>query len=81
MFGGLTTDHMAEIDYDELNGGWQAPVIKPVEDFMLDPANKTLMYSIECFEGAKAFIKEKDPSKVILYRLNKNYERMNRSHD
>ena len=44
------------------------------------PSNGTLNYSIECFEGAKAFVKRSDPSKVIMYRINKNYERMNTSH-
>lgn len=79
-FGALTTDHMLEIDYDHLNGGWQKPLIKPVEPFELDPANATLHYAIECFEGAKAYIKTDDPSKVILYRINRNFERMKSSH-
>ena len=25
LFGGITTDHMLEIDYDQKNGGWQKP--------------------------------------------------------
>ena len=25
LFGGITTDHMLEIDYDLKNGGWQKP--------------------------------------------------------
>lgn len=56
-------------------------MIKAIAPFMLDPANATLHYSIECFEGAKAFINQKDPSKVIMYRINKNFERMLRSHE
>ena len=71
---------MIHCDYDKANGGWQKPRIAPVEPFELDPANATLHYSIECFEGAKAYIKEDDPQKVIMYRINKNFERMNSSH-
>lgn len=71
---------MLEINYDLENGGWQVPQIKPVAPFELDPANATLHYSIECFEGAKAFLHHSDKSKVIMYRINKNYERMKNSH-
>jgi branched-chain amino acid aminotransferase len=80
LFGGLLTDHMLEIDYDYDNGGWQKPVIRGVEDFELDPANATLHYSIECFEGGKAYQHHSDPNKLIMYRVDKNYERMNSSH-
>jgi len=55
-------------------------VIKPNEPFELDPSNATLHYSIECFEGCKAYVKTSDPERVILYRVNKNFERMNQSH-
>ena len=57
---------MFEVDYDINNGGWLTPKIKPNEPFELDPANATLHYSIECFEGTKAC---KTPDKrVILFR-------------
>jgi len=69
---------MLEIDYDMENGGWQKPVIKPNEPFMLDPANATLHYSIECFEGMKAYVTV--DNKVSLFRPEKNFERMNSSH-
>lgn len=54
-FGGITTDYMLEIDYDLNNGGWQDPVIRKNQPFMIDPSNATLHYSIECFEGGKAY--------------------------
>jgi branched-chain amino acid aminotransferase len=44
----------------------------------LDPSNSTLQYSIECFEGTKAYITE-DIS-VQIFRPDKNFERMNVSH-
>lgn len=78
VFGGLTTDYILEIDYDMQNGGWQAPVIRPNEPFHLDPANATLHYAIECFEGCKAYITT--DKRVQLFRPDKNFERMNTSH-
>jgi len=71
---------MLEFNYDVANGGWQVPEIKGVEPFQLEPSNATLHYSIECFEGCKAFKSKKDEKDVILYRINKNFERMNDSH-
>jgi branched-chain amino acid aminotransferase len=46
--------------------------------FELDPSNATLHYSIECFEGTKAYISP--DKKVLLFRPDKNLERMNVSH-
>ncbi len=77
-FGGLSTDYMIDIDYDVHNGGWKSPVIKANEPFELDPANATLHYSIECFEGLKAYITH--DNRVMLFRPDKNFERMNNSH-
>lgn len=71
---------MLVCDYDRHNGGWQKPKIQPFQDLYLDPANATLHYSIECFEGAKAYKKEGDPSVVNMFRIDKNYRRMNSSH-
>lgn len=47
---------------------------------MLDPFNAGLNYCVECFEGMKAYQKWDDPNKIILFRINKNYERMQKSH-
>ena len=69
---------MLEIDYDHSNGGWQRPLIKPNEPFEIDPANATLHYAIECFEGAKAYRTVDD--KVIMFRILRNFMRMNNSH-
>lgn len=69
---------MLEIDWDVHNGGWQKPVIRPNEPFHLDPMNATLHYSIECFEGLKAYITDDD--RLLLFRGDKNFERMNDSH-
>lgn len=62
---------MLEIDYDYHNGGWQRPVIKPNLPFDIEPSNATIHYSIECFEGTKAY-KTVD-KRVILFRSDKNF--------
>jgi branched-chain amino acid aminotransferase len=77
-FGGITTDYMLECNFDMANGGWQPPLIKSNEPFMLDPANATLQYSIECFEGMKAYITV--DNKVTLFRPDMNFKRMQISH-
>lgn len=77
-FGGIATDYMLDIDYDVNNGGWQRPVIHANEPFELDPANATLHYSIECFEGLKAYITHDE--RLMLFRPDKNFQRMNESH-
>ena len=78
QFGAIQTDYMLEVDFDLHNGGWQKPVIKPNEGFKLDPSNATLHYAIECFEGAKAYRTVDD--KVITFRTDENFRRMNQSH-
>ena len=69
---------MLEIDYDQKNGGWQQPKIVANEPFELDPANATLHYSIECFEGAKAYRTHDD--QIIAFRMDENFKRMQQSH-
>jgi branched-chain amino acid aminotransferase len=78
MFGGLSTDYMLEINYDRENGGWQRPMIVENAPFELPPENATLNYSIECFEGAKAY-KTVD-KRVMMFRIDRNFRRMNQSH-
>ena len=53
-------------------------MIVPNRGFEIDPANSALHYSIECFEGSKAYRTVDD--KVILFRSDENFRRMNTSH-
>jgi branched-chain amino acid aminotransferase len=69
---------MLDIDYDKLNGGWQRPKIVPNRPFELEPANATLHYATECFEGAKAY--RTVDNDIIMYRIDENFKRMNTSH-
>ncbi len=77
IFGRTFTPHVFEMDYDEETGGWQNPVIKDFTDITLSPAAMALHYGQEIFEGLKAYKQEN--GKIVLFRPDKNIERMNRS--
>lgn len=77
IFGRNFSDHLFEIDYDPLEGGWINPRIKKYEDFPLSPAAMALHYGQEIFEGLKAY-KQVD-GRIALFRPEKNIERLNRS--
>ena len=74
-FGVHHTDHMLEIDYVE--NVWQSPKISKYHSFSIDPFNATLHYSINLFEGMKAFKTEE--GKVTMFRPEMNMKRMNNS--
>nr|XP_061805097.1 branched-chain-amino-acid aminotransferase, cytosolic-like isoform X2 [Nerophis lumbriciformis] len=59
------------------DGGWEAPQIKPFQNLSLHPASSALHYSIELFEGMKAF--RGVDNHVRLFRPMLNMERMHRS--
>jgi len=73
-FGQHMADHMFVMQYDE-NIGWHDAVIKPYENFSLDPAAMVLHYGQEIFEGLKAYRGEDD--KIFLFRPTDNLKRMN----
>ncbi|XP_035470821.2 branched-chain-amino-acid aminotransferase, mitochondrial [Scophthalmus maximus] len=78
VFGKQFSDHMLTINWSE-KGGWEAPQIKPFQNLSLHPASSSLHYSIELFEGMKAF--RGVDNHVRLFRPMLNMERMHRSAD
>ncbi|XP_063852257.1 LOW QUALITY PROTEIN: branched-chain-amino-acid aminotransferase, cytosolic-like [Scylla paramamosain] len=76
LFGKSFTDHMLKIYYTK-DSGWGAPRIMPLQDLRLHPAAKVLHYSVELFEGMKAFRGVDD--EIRLFRPNMNMARMNRT--
>ena len=76
-FGKICSDHMFVMDY--VDGEWSDPVIEPVSDFSIHPANLTLHYGQSIFEGMKAS-RHHDGS-PLLFRLDKHIERLNASAD
>jgi branched-chain amino acid aminotransferase len=73
-FGQHMADHMFVMQYD--NGtGWHDAVIKPYENFSLDPAAMVLHYGQAIFEGLKAYRGSND--KIYLFRPTDNLKRMN----
>ncbi|XP_075235113.1 branched chain amino acid transaminase isoform X2 [Lycorma delicatula] len=77
QFGKQFTDHMLRIEYHSSAGGWQQPVIMPLEYISLHPAAKVLHYAVELFEGMKAF--RGVDGRIRIFRPDLNMERMNLS--
>ncbi|XP_033025412.1 branched-chain-amino-acid aminotransferase, mitochondrial [Lacerta agilis] len=76
VFGKYFTDHMLTIEWSQ-EKGWGKPHIKPFQNLSLHPASSALHYSVELFEGMKAF---RCPDKRIqLFRPMMNMNRMLRS--
>lgn len=77
QFGKHFTDHMLKVEYDQRAGGWQRPIICPMEYLSLHPAAKVLHYAVELFEGMKAYRGFDD--KIRIFRPELNMSRMNLS--
>ncbi|WP_424767548.1 branched-chain amino acid aminotransferase [Paenibacillus sp. sgz302251] len=77
-FGNHYTDHMFIMDYED-GKGWHSPRIIPYQPIVLDPAAKVFHYGQTIFEGLKAY--KTDDGRVLLFRPQKNFERMNRSNE
>ena len=45
-FGKTFSDHMLEVDWDNVNG-WAAPVIRPYGPIPIDPAASSLHYALQ----------------------------------
>uniref|UniRef100_A0A8C2YW95 Branched-chain-amino-acid aminotransferase n=1 Tax=Cyclopterus lumpus TaxID=8103 RepID=A0A8C2YW95_CYCLU len=78
VFGKQFSDHMLTINWSAADG-WETPHIKPFQNLSLHPASSALHYSIELFEGMKAFRGE--DNHIRLFRPMLNMERMLRSAD
>jgi branched-chain amino acid aminotransferase len=74
-FGKYTSDHMLVADF--FQGEWSEPQIVPFANLSLSPTALCLHYGQTVFEGMKAF-KMKD-GRVNIFRIDKHYERFNRS--
>lgn len=77
-FGKYFTDHMFIMDYNE-KLGWHDPRIVPYGPLDLEPATMVFQYAQAVFEGLKAY-RTKD-GRILLFRPEKNMERMNTSND
>lgn len=77
IFGRNFAPHVFEMDYSEEEGGWKNPVIKDFEQLSISPAAMALHYGQAIFEGLKAY--KQDNGRIVMFRPDKNIERMNRS--
>ncbi|MFB7302715.1 branched-chain amino acid aminotransferase [Heyndrickxia sporothermodurans] len=77
-FGRIFTDHMFIMDYS-VDKGWYHPRITPYQPVSLDPAAMIFHYGQTVFEGLKAYRTKED--KILLFRPEKNMERLNLSNE
>lgn len=77
-FGKIFTDHMFVCDYSE-DKGWHDARIEPFHDIALSPACMVFHYAQEMFEGLKAY--RAADGRVLLFRPDKNIERMNNTNE
>jgi branched-chain amino acid aminotransferase len=75
-FGRYYTDHMFLLDYTE-GKGWHDARLVPYAPLSLDPAAMVLHYSMEVFEGMKAYYAP--DGRVLLFRPRENARRLNSS--
>ncbi|MFO7636993.1 MAG: branched-chain amino acid aminotransferase [Clostridia bacterium] len=75
-FGKVFTDHMFVMDYSRQKG-WFDPRIVPYAPLSMDPSTTVLHYGQGVFEGMKAYLSK--TGKILLFRPEKNMERLNRS--
>ncbi|XP_072889547.1 branched-chain-amino-acid aminotransferase, mitochondrial [Hemitrygon akajei] len=76
VFGKSFSDHMLMVEWDVVKG-WGKPHIKPLQNLSFHPASSVLHYSIELFEGMKAF--RGVDNKIRMFRPDLNMVRMHRS--
>ncbi|XP_054848853.1 branched-chain-amino-acid aminotransferase, cytosolic-like isoform X1 [Eublepharis macularius] len=76
VFGKHFTDHMLTIEWTQ-EKGWGKPNIKPFQNLSLHPASSALHYSVQLFEGMKAF--RGLDKRIHLFRPMLNMERMFRT--
>lgn len=74
-FGKHFAEYMFEMDYTE--NGWENPAIKPYGKISIEPSAMVLHYGQSVFEGLKAYLSDKD--EIMLFRPEKNIERLNKS--
>ncbi len=75
-FGRYFTDYMFQMVWNR-EKGWHDARICPFHTFNLSPAALVLHYGQAIFEGMKAY--KSDDGQLLLFRPEKNFERMNNS--
>jgi branched-chain amino acid aminotransferase len=78
VFGKTFTDHMFVMDYSA-DQGWHDPQIIPYQPIQLDPSAMIFHYGQTVFEGLKAYLSKE--GKILLFRPERNMQRMNQSND
>ncbi|WP_071395195.1 branched-chain amino acid aminotransferase [Bacillus tuaregi] len=78
VFGKVFTDHMFVMDYSS-EKGWHDARIIPYQPITIEPSAMIFHYGQTVFEGLKAYYSVE--GKVLLFRPEKNMQRLNQSND
>lgn len=78
VFGKVFTDHMFVMDYST-DKGWHDARIIPYQPITIEPSAMIFHYGQTVFEGLKAYYSAE--GKVLLFRPEKNMQRLNQSND
>jgi len=77
-FGSTFSDHMLTIGWKK-GEGWNVPRIIPYQNLSISPASSVLNYALTCFEGMKAYKSLSNDKDMLLFRPNKNLDRLETS--
>lgn len=69
----VATDHMVTCRWT-VDGGWDAPALKPFGDLTISPLASCLHYATQCFEGMKVY--RGFDNRVRLFRPDRNAKRL-----
>jgi branched-chain amino acid aminotransferase len=69
----VATDHMVTCRWT-VDGGWDAPKLKPFGDLTISPLASCLHYATQCFEGMKVY--RGFDNRVRLFRPDRNAKRL-----
>jgi branched-chain amino acid aminotransferase, group II len=76
-FGQIFSPHMLTISYS--NHQWHDPKIVPYGPLSISPGSACLNYGMTCFEGMKAYRSATNNRDILLFRPDKNMERLSKS--
>jgi len=73
-FGSVFSPHVLSVRHSN-DKGWEAPIVKPLENLSIHPSAPVFHYGVGCFEGMKAYASEKKEGDILLFRPDMNMKR------
>ena len=73
-FGSVFSPHVLSVRHSN-DKGWEAPIVKPLENLSIHPSAPVFHYGVGCFEGMKAYASKKKEGDILLFRPDMNMKR------